>query len=384
MSFVSSRDCLSVTELLELKETGDETATAHVAGCHRCRALLKSLKDVDGDTVRPIGGGKTRSIARPMRQPIAAAEKQPGTIWIAAGDESGWMEVVLVIGRSRRDRRVVVVVPISDAVEDGTDLDIRLPDEALGYPAQAAVWNFGWLYDRQLVRPIAEVAGTLRREITGLYGWLVGAVSERPEAPHAVGPALGGDDDRRQLRREQEHEQLQTLWRAVNRDQEPTEEQRAENIVAAAAEATIEVAPTKPSFGQLLSEALAGEEWDAVTLAEAIGAERSTIDKIAADQLDLTHFSDAPTVVSIVRQLVLDLNDLHEPILLSLSRSPGGQPRFDHTPERLAARAKPGASEADVQRDLFGQSVDQSVEARAKQAERYWHRLLELDDTPDD
>ena len=68
-----------------------------------------------------------------------------------------------IVARSRRDPRLVVVVPISEEVEQATDLDLRLDEGTLGYPAQLAVWNHGWIYDvalgLQLGVALAALAG---------------------------------------------------------------------------------------------------------------------------------------------------------------------------------------------------------------------------------
>ena len=217
MSFVSSGDCLSVLELLALKETGDEAAAAHVATCHRCQALLRTLRDADQTVIVSTGGGKTH-LAH-VREPADGTDVRPGAVWVATGDEPGWTEVVAVVGRSRRDPRSwswCRSLTLSRTERISTSAS---PMSSSAIRRKRPPWNFGWLYAEQLIRPVGEIDDSLRGEITGLSdGWLVGAVAERPDNPHAGCPALGGANDRRQLRREQEREQLLRLWRQVDRD----------------------------------------------------------------------------------------------------------------------------------------------------------------------
>ena len=262
----------------------------------------------------------------------------------------------------------MVVVPISDEVEQATDLDLRLDEGTLGYPAQLAVWNHGWIYDDQLHSPIGSLDERLREEMTDLYRWLV-AGGERPAVRAEGGPPIVNPADHRNLRRDEERERLQSLWRRVSRDQEPTDEQDEARLVAS----------PPPSFGSLVVAALESEEWDEVTLAEHASVERADVTRIVSDDLDLTWAGDARIVVALTKTLDLQLDVIELPLRLSLTRSRGGEPVAGEQ-FRAAARSAPGVSDEQVQRDLNTSKIDDSDEARARQIDRYWQRVVELHD----
>ena len=125
-------------ELIELKETGTTRHAEHVDSCRRCQALLRSL---DVPTTREETEAQMPNGVRsaPSRRQAKTVEVTPGMIWTADSNEFGFRELVAVVARSRRDRRLVVVVPISNEIEDATDLDLRANSDVLGYPALLAV-----------------------------------------------------------------------------------------------------------------------------------------------------------------------------------------------------------------------------------------------------
>jgi hypothetical protein len=347
-------------ELLELKETLTAAQAEHIQECARCPALLEALPDLDSTTLAPasedLPSGSPRATA-------ASVEVKPGTIWTADdGEGLGFRELLAVLGRSQRDPRLVVVVPISEEVEDGTDLDLPISQETLGYPAQLAVWNHGWIYDDQLHSPLGSLDQATNDEMGALYRWLV-AGGEKPAVRALVGPALLGPDDARHLRRDEERERLQMLWRRVSEEQEP-EDGRDETRL---------VATSPPSFGSLIATALQSEDWDEVTLAEAATVETGQIANVVADDLDLTWATDVRVVVSLAKALGFALEELEAPIRASLIRSQGGAPvPGEHF--RAAARA---ASDEQVERDLHTKGVDESAEARTRQIALYWQRVVE-------
>ncbi|HLK13339.1 MAG TPA: hypothetical protein VKT78_00915 [Fimbriimonadaceae bacterium] len=299
---------------------------------------------------------------------MEAVEVIPGAIWTTVADGIGFREVVAIVARSRRDPRLVIVVPLSEEIEDATDLDLTVDPEVLGYPALLAVWNHGWIYDDQLAAPVAALDNALRGEMTSLYRWLA-VGGERPTLERAAGPPLTEPDDARNLRRDEERERLHALWRRVSRDQEPEGEEDETRLVAS----------PEPSFGSLIAASLASDEWDAVTLAERASVERADLQRILADDLDLTWATDARRVASLVRVLELDLQDVESPLRLSLARSRGGEPiAFEHY--QAAARAAPGASDEQIKRDLLTKGIDESEDARARQIDAFWARVVELHD----
>src|SRR5438876_10037797 len=106
-------------ELLELKETGASRHAEHVRDCPRCRTLLSNLPTLSADEITaPDSEEVTAGVSRPTAD---AVEVVPGTIWIADdGEGLGFRELLAVVARSRRDPRLVVVVPISEEVEQAT------------------------------------------------------------------------------------------------------------------------------------------------------------------------------------------------------------------------------------------------------------------------
>jgi hypothetical protein len=364
---VTWQECLSLMELLELKETGASRHAEHVRDCPRCRTLLSNLPTLSADEITPPESEElTVGVSRPTADAI---EVMPGTIWIADdGEGLGFRELLAVVARSRRDSRLVLVVPISEEVEQATDLDLPLDAETLGYPAQLAVWNHGWIYDDQLYSPIGSLDKRLREEMTDLYRWLV-AGGERPALRAIGGPPIVSPTDHRNLRRDEERERLQSLWRRVSRDQEPTDELDETRLVAS----------PPPSFGSLVAAALESEEWDEVTLAERASIERADLKRVVGDDLDLTWASDARVVVALTKTLDLHLDIIEAPLRFSLARSRGGEPVAGEQ-FRAAARSAPGVSDEQVQRDLHTAAIDDSDEARARQIDRYWQRVVELHD----
>jgi hypothetical protein len=354
-------------ELMELKETGATRYAEHVRGCARCRTLLVNLPAFAADEIAvPEGTERGAGVVRPAAQTIEGA---PGTIWIADdGQGFGFREMLAIVGRSRRDPRLIVVVPISADVEHGTDLDLLLDEAALGYPAQLAVWNHGWIYDDQLVSPIGDLDEPLREEMTSLYRWLI-AGGKEPALRAVAGPPIIAPNDERNLRRDIERERLQSLWRRVSRDQEPAGEEDETRLVAS----------PPPSFGSLVAASLATAEWDEVTLAERTSIGRAELAQIIADELDLTWATDARIVAALARTLDFELQAIEEPLKLSLARSRGGEPvAGEHF--RAAARSGSGVSDEQVRRELNTAAIDESDEARARQIERYWRHVVELHD----
>jgi hypothetical protein len=295
-------------------------------------------------------------------------EVTPGAIWTAASNDIGFREVVAILARSRRDPRLVVVVPVSEQTEDATDLDLTIDPGVLGYPALLAGWNHGWIFDDQLVAPMAVLDDATREEMTSLYRWLAG-VGERPTLERVAGPPITEPDDARNLRRDEERERLQALWRRVSRDQEPQGVEDETRLVAS----------PEPSFASLISALLATDEWDEVTLAEQTSVDRADLQRILADDLDLTWATDARRVVSLVKVLGLDLEEVERPVRLSLARSHGGEPIAGEY-YQAAARAAPGVSEEQIKRDLLTKGIDESEDARARQIDAFWARVVELHD----
>lgn len=361
------QECLSLIELIELKETGTTRHAEHVTDCPRCEALLRSLaaSELSEEVEPPDANGLP---AAPSRASSKAVEVTPGAIWTTLSDDNGFREVVAIVARSRRDPRLVVVVPISEQIDDATDLDLTVVTENVGYPALLAVWNHGWIYDDQLVEAIGKLDERSREEMTALYRWLVGG-GEQPALATVGGPAIRDTNDARNLRRDDERERLQSLWRRVSRDQEPEGEEDESRFVAS----------PEPSFASLVAAALATDEWDEITLAERATMERADLHRILEDDLDLTLATDARRVASLIKVLDFSIDEVEQPLRLSLARSRGGEPIAGEY-YQAAARAAPGVSEEQIKHDLLTKGIDESDEARARQIDAFWARVVEVHD----
>jgi hypothetical protein len=362
------QECLSLMELIELKETGTTRHVEHVESCPRCQAVLRSL--TVPEAVEQSGARAAHDLPNaPSREQVRTPEIVPGAIWTAGSDDIGFREIVAVVGRSRRDPRLVVVVPVSEEIEDATDLDLILDSTVLGYPALLAVWNHGWIYCDQLAAPIGALEEPPREEMTALYRWVVGG-GERPALTTVAGPAISDLDDARNLRRDEERERLQSLWRRVSCDQEPEDEEDESRLVAS----------PQPSFGSLVAASLASNEWDEVTLAERTSMERADLERIVHDDLDLTRLTgEARRVASLVKVLDFNLEEIEQPLRLSLAHGRGGEPIAGEY-YQAAARAAPGVSEEQIRNDLYTDRIDESEEARSRRIEEFWRTVLEFYD----
>lgn len=360
------QECVSLIELVELSETGTTRYAEHVDNCPRCQALLRSLA-VPAHADEPVQPSELPTA--PSRKEATTVQVAPGAIWISESDDVGFREPVAIVARSRRDPRLVIVVPISEEIEGATDLDLMIAPETLGYPALLAVWNHGWLYDEQLAAPIGTLDDSAREEMTSLYRWLVGG-GERPRLETVAGPAIVAAEDARNLRRDEERERLQALWHRVSCDQEPEGEEDASRLVAS----------PEPSFAALVAASLATDEWDEVALVERTSMERADLHRILHDDLDLTRItSDARRVAALISVLDFDVEEIEQPLRLSLARSRGGEPIAGEY-FQAAARAAPGVSEEEIQRDLHTDRIDNSDEARARQIDRFWRTVIEFYD----
>ncbi len=77
--------------------------------------------------------------------------------------------------------------------------------------------------------------------------------------------------------------------------------------------------------------------------------------------------------------LDLDVDEVREPVMLSLAVSPGGQLRAGNHEFAAAARAFSCVSEEEVTRDLYRRyvDIDQAPEARRRAIDAYWQALVE-------
>lgn len=377
---MSLRECLSIMELQEINERGaDGRAAAHLEDCARCRALLRDLPDVAENelplssmslvgTLQPGGAAPSpRSVARPAS----------GEVWrAAASPEAPWSQVVAVVGRSRAEPGLVIVIPISEEVEYGTDLDLPLAQEVLGYDAMLLAWNHGAVLEDQLLEQVGTLSEAAREECVAFYRWLVTG-GERPQV-RAAGPPLGGPDDERSWFRSGELESFLTLREPAS--QEPggedietgADDTEQDDAIADARSGTV------VPLSEFLRRRLASDEWDENSLLERTGIDRRELDGFLSDRLELTSASDARALALILRELGSAPEELEPQIRRSLELSPGGERMPASGWRRVAARARSHVPGQQRERDLFGAAeLDESEAARGRAIELYWNYLLE-------
>src|SRR5438876_12203058 len=88
---VTWQECLSLIELIALKETGTTRHVEHVEHCPRCQALLRSVAVPANTDDEPTATGSLP--AAPSRGGPKTVEVTPGAIWTAASDSIGFREV---------------------------------------------------------------------------------------------------------------------------------------------------------------------------------------------------------------------------------------------------------------------------------------------------
>jgi hypothetical protein len=365
---VRYQDCLSLMELLEIKNAGgaaDAESRAHLEHCDRCGALLAQL---ESDELARVEVPERLPLLTSARGEIARPEQATaGQLWLAMSPASPkWRYPVVVIGRPRQRPGTVLVAPLVEEIDEATDLDVLVGGGPLGYPAAAAIWAYGTIFEHQLAEYIADLGIELLEEIRGLYRYVAGA-DERP-APAHVGPALGGPDDPRRLFRQELQGRLRPLYEPV-RSAEVGEPPALETTVAG----------ETPTFGVLLDSILGGVEWDRQALLERADLSAERLDMILGDWLDLTHRRDIEPLARTLKTLELDPAEVEAPILRSLRHSRGGELRPGTSELSVAARASTGAAEEEVERDLYRglEDIDESPAARDRAAATYWKALLE-------
>jgi hypothetical protein len=201
----SDFNCLSVMELLELREGAkDPAAEHHLATCPRCQALLRSLPaDLPRPfpELRPVAASPARSeVARSV--PVAGRVRT-GALWRAAATpDADFAWVVAVIGRSPDAEDRLLVAPIAGRAEMATDKDLVLDASVLGYRAFLDMTNLGTLRRDQLIEPVGELQRPL------------GAGPAPQDARRGL-PAVD-EADPRLLEQAARAEALRALWRPTD------------------------------------------------------------------------------------------------------------------------------------------------------------------------
>lgn len=154
--------------LTELREPLAPSVRRHLAGCRRCKVLVRHLGiDYDPDAAIEDPGGPVEYRPPP--------EVSLGDVCAAV--IPGLHQRLLCI-ITAEDAGVIEVVPISDETQYASDRDMPIKAELLGYETMAEAWNMGSL----LVDDIAEVLARLDDKSYEQLADLIEAVEEGREA----------------------------------------------------------------------------------------------------------------------------------------------------------------------------------------------------------
>lgn len=375
---MSLRDCLSIMELQEFKREGEGRAADHLRECARCRALLRELPEISEQELSALSLNAVATTFAIRRDVTGAERPVSGQIWRAAvSPDAPWSQLVAVVGRSRVEPGLVMVIPVSEEVENGTDLDLRIDPDRLGYEAMLLAWNYGGLLEEQLLEHVGVLSDVECENTIALYRWLVGG-GEQPDVPVA-GPPLAGPDDERSWFRSEELDRFLELRVPASQEPEGNEvEDEGQETTPVEALGVGAGSATVVPFSEFLRRRLESNEWDANSLLSRTGLERAQLDDFLGDNLELTTASDARALALVLRELEWTPEELEPQIRRSLTLSPGGEAAAESWGKRVAARARAHVPGHQRDKDLFsGAPVDASKPARDRAIERYWQRLLE-------
>ncbi len=365
-------DCLSVMELLEFRNAGeaaDHEARAHLNRCPRCTALLERLPEVRADEALRLPASLPEAPARRESQP-GPDEIRVGQLWLAtAPSQPDWSCPVAVIGRPRQRPGTALVAPVAEEIEEASDLDLMIERSPLGYRHLIGVWDYGSVFEHQLKEYVGALSDQEKACLVALYRHIV-AGDPFPRMAR-VGPSLAGADDPRRRFRDLLLERTRPLYGPVR--------EAALNEAPQPSEGEAPAAAGDPTFGSILAGVLAGPDWDRQTLLETAQLSGTELDRFLSDSLDLTTQQDVEPLARTIRVLDLDVDEVREPVMLSLAVSPGGQLRAGNHEFAAAARAFSCVSEEEVTRDLYRRyvDIDQAPEARRRAIDAYWQALVE-------
>jgi hypothetical protein len=171
--------------LTELTEPVAPHVRRHLAGCLRCKALVRHIGiDYDPDAAIEDVGAPVE-----YRTPL---EVSPGDVCavVAPGLHHRLLCVATGI-----DAGVMEVVPISDEPQYASDRDLLLGAGVLGYETMAEAWNMGSL----LIEDIAEVLAEVDHEAYEQLADLIEAVEDDGDASGSLptGEPVVSEDDAR-------------------------------------------------------------------------------------------------------------------------------------------------------------------------------------------
>ena len=351
----SSRNCLSVPEMMELKRRErDPASEKHASECARCRGLLAALPAPIDDSLGQVPMPATAP--DPTATFDHAGTYRTGDLWAAALD-ANWRVVVAVIGRRPGDASVLVA-PISPETTMAAEGDVVRDSSPLGYPIVVSIWNHGPVEEDQLDEYLGRLERPAREQIAGAFRALT---FERPYLGAEVPPVLG-EHDARLLWRDEQRERMLPLFARVNA--------RIDDMATDAARGELLTVST------ILSRALEAD-WDRVSLLESAQVDGSHFNNFLKDQLDLQTCGDVEEVARVLT-LVMGGTDEVEPVVAqSLAESRGGEWEATGSPQRLAASSYADVSEEERKRALFRgiSRVDASEEGRRRAIDRYLREL---------
>jgi hypothetical protein len=110
----------------------------------------------------------------------------------------------------RVSEEALTIVPVSGDAHLATEWDLLLPQELMGYPAMAQVWNFGTVLPEQIVEVVASLAAGENDRLDMLAAAI--RRGDRPAAGLPVGIPILDDADPRLLDQEQAAELVRPFW----------------------------------------------------------------------------------------------------------------------------------------------------------------------------
>jgi hypothetical protein len=363
-------DCLSLMEILELRDQATDDAPeafAHVHSCPRCGALLAHLPEVHRDDVRlptdlPAAKGR---LAEERPDEVGA-----GQLWLATAPRvDDWRFPVAVIGRPRQRPGTVLVAPVDEDISAGTDADLIVRDSPLGYPHLLNVWNFGVIFDEQLEDYIGALDPDLTAALRSLYAFIA---ADQGEAPSSVGPPVTSADDPRRRHRDERARWTRTLYAPARNEGVSVEDEET------VAEGEGEVADVV-TFSRCIERAFASQEWDFTTLIESAQLPATLLERFLRDDLDLSHQRDVEPLARTLIVLHYDVEEVKEPLWNSLAASSGGWVKPSEGPQAMAARSFAHVTPEERNRALYEDQhgIDASDEGRARAIRSYWEALVE-------
>lgn len=366
-------ECLSVMELLEIRESGlveDSPEAAHLRTCPRCGGLLQTMPAFES-----VGasGQTPRLKARPISS-VTVDDVHAGQVWTAKSpDAPDRRFIVVAMGRRKDSSNMFVVCPTSVEVEEATDLDLLVDQSSVGYPFMVCAWHFGTVFESQLEDCLGSLSDDSLETLKALYRHAL--LGKGEVSFHGTGPGVGGSNDPRLIWRAEQLEEWRSLWHPVRQS---VVEMEAD---AEAAETGSE--PLAPSLGDAVRELVEGEEWDERSLAETAHVPEAHLRALLSNRLDLTDQSDADSVAAVIHTLEFDSEDAELFLRRALEMSPGGLRIGTAGTDQVAARSFADVSDATRARELREglSKIDDSPQARQRAINTYVETVLQrLDD----